>query len=448
MNWLIERLKEYSGKNCIIYNGCLYSYADLLRQVDKYKAEILGVVAVGDTVAILGDYSFYSISLFLALVENKNVIVPITNTVVNEVEDRISESGVDKIVRIDESGALSVSVNADSENFDSPLIDRIKAEGSSGLILFSSGSTGKPKAMLHNLNTLIDSFQTRKEKSLNFLVFLMFDHIGGLNTLLNCMSMGATITIPVNRTPDYICGLIEKHKVDILPASPTFLNIIIMSESCKKFDLSSLKMITYGTESMPESLLLRIKEALPKARLLQTFGTSETGIAQVQSKSSTSTLIKIDDPNIEYKIVGGELLLRSKTQILGYLNASMERFSDDGWFSTGDLVEEAADGYIRIVGRNTDVINVGGLKVLPSEVESVVMMMDGIVDVTVYGKPNPMTGNVVAANIVLAQEEVPSVLRKRVRAFCQDRLDSYKIPVAIKVVDEMSVTNRFKKVRK
>ncbi|WP_047734623.1 AMP-binding protein, partial [Vibrio parahaemolyticus] len=105
----------------------------------------------------------------------------------------------------------------------------------------------------------------------------------------------------------------------------------------QQYDLKSLRMITYGTEAMPESLLLRLKAALPRVKLLQTFGTSETGIAQTSSRSSSSLEIRFDDPNQEYKIVDNELWLRSKTQILGYLNHDMSSFSDDGWFQTGDL---------------------------------------------------------------------------------------------------------------
>ena len=146
-----------------------------------------------------------------------------------------------------------------------------------------------------------------------------------------------------------------------------------MSKANEKYDLSSLRMITYGTETMPESLLNRLKVAFPRVKFLQTFGTSETGIANTSSKSSNSTFMKIDDPELEYKIVDNELWLKSKTQVMGYLNSSMDSFTEDGWFKTGDLVEATEDGYIKIIGRNKEVINVGGEKVLPNEVESVIL---------------------------------------------------------------------------
>jgi acyl-coenzyme A synthetase/AMP-(fatty) acid ligase len=301
--------------------------------------------------------------------------------------------------------------------------------------------------MIHDLNNLIDSYQNKKGKKLVFLMFLMFDHIGGLNTLLNCLSMGVTMVFPESRDPELVARLIEKYKVNILPASPTFLNLILISEAQTRYDMSSLRMITYGTEPMPESLLAKLKDTFGRVKFLQTFGTSETGITQTLSKSSNSTFIKIDDPNTEYKIIDGELWIRSKTQIMGYLNSSMERFTDDGWFKTGDLVEEAEDGYIKIVGRNKELINVGGEKVLPSEVESVLFQIPDLMDCIVYGEPNPITGQMVTAKVLFKDAIKTSEAKKRVVSFCQDKLDRYKIPAKVVLMSESEYSDRFKKKR-
>ena len=112
-------------------------------------------------------------------------------------------------------------------------------------------------------------------------------------------------------------------------------------------------------------------------------------------------------------IVNGELWLRSKTQILGYLNYSEESFTKDGWFKTGDLVEETEGGYFRIVGRANEMINVGGQKVLPGEVESVLLEMPQLADCIVYGETNFITVQIVVANIVLADGANPKTIKKR-----------------------------------
>jgi acyl-coenzyme A synthetase/AMP-(fatty) acid ligase len=259
--------------------------------------------------------------------------------------------------------------------------------------------------------------------------------------------MGVTMVFPTNRDPEHVCTLIEKYKINILPASPTFLNLILISECYQKYDLSSLRMITYGTEPMPNSLLLKLKDVFTRVKFLQTFGTSETGISQTSSQSSTSTFIKIEDPNTEYKIIDGELWIRTKTQILGYLNSSMERFTDDGWFKTGDLVEEIEDGYIKIVGRNSEIINVGGEKVLPSEVESVLFQMPEISDCTVFGETNPITGQIVVARVMFSENIKASEIKRKITGFCMNKLERYKIPAKIILMTKSEFSDRYKKRR-
>ena len=442
MSFILEKFKSFNSKNAIVFEDRIYSYEEFIKQIKDYKNILDKHNISSKVVVILGDYSFYNLALFFALYENKNIIVPITSNIKKVQDDFIEESFCQTIIKTDEKNLLIQDLkNASSHN----MIDNLREKNSSGLILFSSGSTGKPKAMIHNLDTLIDSFKDKKEKSMNMLVFLMFDHIGGLNTVFNALCMGACLIIPKIKDAKTICELIEKYKIMVLPSSPTFLNLILISQEYKNYDLSSLRMITYGTETMPQSLLLKLKEVFPKVKFLQTFGTSETGISTTSSKSSNSLFMKLEDINGEYKIVENELWLRSKTQVLGYLNASMDSFTSDGWFKTGDLVE--VDGeYIKIIGRSKEVINVGGQKVLPSEVESIILEMEEISDCMVYGEKNAITGQTVVCDVVL-NNKIENI-KKRVRVFCKDRLEAYKIPTKVNVVDKTNFSDRFKKIRR
>lgn len=444
-NWMIKQMAETGDRTAVIFENREYSYIDLNTKIEAFFGEIKQKINRGETVGIISDYSFESIALFFALYENWNIIVPITTKVESEVEDRIQVAHCGKVIRFD--GENLVYENREETTPEYTLVETLRQSGHSGLILFSSGSTGTPKAMIHNLDNLIDSYKGKKGKRLVFLIFLMFDHIGGLNTLLNCLSMGVTMVFPSNRDPEHVTLLIERYKVNILPASPTFLNLILISESYKRYDCSSLRMITYGTESMPDSLLQKLRDIFPRVKFLQTFGTSETGISQTSSKSSNSTYIKIDDPNTEYKIVEKELWIRSKTQIMGYLNSSMERFTEEGWFKTGDLVEEGEDGYIKIVGRNKEIINVGGEKVLPSEVESVLFQMPEVRDCIVFGESNPIMGQMVVAKILFSEPLKSGKAKKLVTSFCQEKLERYKIPVKVLLMTESEFSERYKKKR-
>lgn len=443
MNKMIDKFKD-NDQTAIIYDGKKYSYNELYIKIKEIESFIKDKIKSGEVVAILADYSFVSIALFFALYENKNIIAPITSTSKKEIDGKVKESFSTKIINLENENLVITNIKSEASH---KIINDLQTSKCAGLILFSSGSTGAPKAMIHNLDTLVDSYGDKKQKQINMLVFLMFDHIGGINTMLNILSMNATMIIPQNRNADDICQLIEEYKIAVLPSSPTFLNLILINRSYEKYDLSSLRMITYGTETMPEGLLGRLKAVFSKVRFLQTFGTSETGIAATSSKSSSSTFMKIDDENLEYKIVDNELWLRSKTQILGYLNRSMESFTNDGWFKTGDLVELDNEGFIKIIGRNKEIINVGGQKVLPSEVESVLLGMDEIEDCLVYGEQNAITGQSVSCDVVLKHGIDDSGFKILVRKFCKDKLDSFKIPTRVNVVQYTEFTERFKKSR-
>lgn len=443
MSFVIERFKSFNQKKALIFENISYTYEEFSFQIETYKKILNENKISSKVVAIIGDYSFYNLALFFALFENKNIIVPITTTVKKIQDEFIEESFCQYVIKTQEKKLL---IDKLEQNSSHEMIDSLKAISNAGLVLFSSGSTGKPKAMIHNLDNLINSYEDKKEKSMNMLVFLMFDHIGGLNTVFNALSMGTTLIIPKNRDAKNICELIETYKIMVLPSSPTFLNLILISGEYEKYDLKSLRLITYGTETMPQSLLIKLKEAFPKVKFLQTFGTSETGISTTSSKSSDSLFMKIEDEKSEFKIVDNELWLKSKTQVLGYLNASMESFTSDGWFKTGDLVEELEDGYLKIIGRSKEVINVGGQKVLPSEVESVILSMSQISDCMVYSEKNIITGQTVVCDVVLKVD--CENIKKELRLFCKDKLEAYKIPTKVNVVEKTNFSDRFKKIRR
>lgn len=440
---MIENFLKFDEKIAIIFKEKTYTYNALHVKIQNIQKSILKDIKSGEVVGILSDYSFESIALFLALSQNKNIIVPIASKVQNEINEKLESACCDKVISIKNDEFILTRKESLPKH---EMLQSLQKNFQAGLILFSSGSTGKPKAMVHNLDNLIANFKNKKEKNLNLLIFLMFDHIGGLNTLLNILSMGATMIIPKSRDVEEVCFLVQKYKIKVLPSSPTFLNLILISKAYEKYDLTSLRMITYGTEAMSESLLKRLKDVFAKVKFLQTFGTSETGIANTSSLSSNSTFMKIDDKNLEYKIVNDELYLKSKTQVMGYLNASMDSFTDDGWFKTGDLVE-LENGFIKIIGRNKEMINVGGEKVLPNEVEQVLMQMPQIKDVLVYAMPNAITTQMVVCDVVLDEKIDKKDIKKLIRKFCKNSLENYKIPTKVNVVEQTNFTDRFKKVR-
>jgi acyl-coenzyme A synthetase/AMP-(fatty) acid ligase len=220
----------------------------------------------------------------------------------------------------------------------------------------------------------------------------------------------------------------------------------MISGAYEQYNISSLKLITYGTESMPESLLKRLKKAFPRARLKQTFGTSETGILSTKSKADDSLFMKLGGKGFAYKVIEGQLFIKSDVSMVGYLNAD-DPFTDEGWFPTGDLVEVDKDGYLKIKGRTKEVINVGGEKVLPAEIESLLLTMPQLEDVMAYGEKNAITGESVTVDVVLKEGIEKKNIKKQIRKFCLERLDRFKIPTKVNVVEQTNFGERFKKIR-
>ena len=143
--------------------------------------------------------------------------------------------------------------------------------------------------------------------------------------------------------------------------------------------------------------------SFPDIKLLQTYGLSEVGILRSKSKSSDSLWVKVGGEGFETRVVDGMLEIKAKSAMLGYLNVPSP-FTEDGWFKTGDAVEVDSE-YIKILGRKSEIINVGGEKVYPQEVENVILEIDNVAEVTVYGEKNPIIGNIVCAKVRFNRDE-------------------------------------------
>lgn len=442
VDFIKESLLKHDAETSVISNDVEYSFHDIYLEYEKANVflENNGITA-GNIVALLADFTPMSIALMVALVERDVIIVPISKMIKNtESYLRISETEI----FIDASGDNPV-VNRTNNKVEHEMLKELIAQKVPGLILFSSGTTGEPKAALHDLTYLMEKFK-KPGKTLRTITFLLFDHIGGFNTLMHALANGGTIVTLNSRKEDEVCRLIEKYQVELLPTSPTFINMLLLSRTYEKYDLSSLKIISYGTEPMPESTLKELNRLFPAIKLKQTYGLSEVGIMATKSEKSDSLWMKLGGEGFETKIVEDILYIRAKSAMIGYLNAPSP-FDEEGWFNTKDKVL-VKDDYIKILGRTTDLINIGGEKVYPIEVESQLLEIEGVLDARVYGEDNPLTGKMVIAELLVNKENNNREFIKKVRAFCKEHLEKYKIPAKITLTDQNMQGERLKKVRK
>jgi long-chain acyl-CoA synthetase len=441
--WLLERMQAWRDLPCIAWRERVVTYGDLLASISDWEERLdRQGLGAGQVVGLAGDFSPNSCAAMVALIEREAIVVPLTDAMRAHRDEFLATAEVEWLITFDASDAATLERRDVSAHH--PLFEQLRAAHAPGLVIFTSGSTGKNKAAVHNFAHLLDKFKIPR-RQMTTLTFLLFDHIGGINTLFQVLSNGGTVVTVQSRDPDDICGLIERHRVELLPPSPTFLNLLLISGAYQRHDLSSLKWITYGTEVMPESTLQRLREVFPQVRIKQAYGMSELGILRTQSRDDGSVWLRIGGGDTEIKVVDGLLWVHSPSAMLGYLNHPSP-FDEDGWLNTGDAVD--VDGeWMRVLGRRSELINVGGEKVFPAEVEGVLMQMDNIRDVTVYGERNPIMGNIVAARVNTLEPEDASTLSRRVRAFCRGKLASFKIPVRIVVGDGDLFSERYKKVR-
>jgi long-chain acyl-CoA synthetase len=434
--------KNYSSSNAIVWKNEAYTYDFILNRINYWRNK-LEAIASDNIVGLESDFSPETIAILFILIEKNNIIVPLDITHSNKNEKKISIAQIDVLIKVKSETEIEI-IYLDNNEPKNDLYNIIKLRNVPGLVLFTSGSSGKPKGAVHDFSKLLNKF-TIKRNALKTINFLLFDHWGGLNTLFHVLSNGGTLIFLENRNADYVCGLIEKYEVELLPTSPTFLNMLLLSRSYERYSLSSLKIISYGAEPMPESLLKRIGLLFPLIKLQQTYGLIELGVMRSQSESNNSLWVKLGGEGYQTRVENGILQIKSDSAMLGYLNAESP-FTNDNWFVTGDSVEVKGE-YFRILGRKSEIINVGGEKVFPQEVENAILQIADIVDVLVYSENNPLTGKIVCANIKYKGDKAKLDLIKEIKLFCKLNLEQYKVPVKINIVDQTFESERFKKSR-
>lgn len=403
-----------------------------ITDVQNQTSSHLDPVKPGDVVALIGDFNAQSIADLLRLIDRKTVLVPLTIDTRVDHEYFFESAQVDWVV---EDG--NATRRTHSKNH--PLLTELRQRSHPGLVLFSTGTTGRPKAILHDMDAFLQRFETPRP-TLRTMAFLLFDHIGGINTLLHTLFNTGVVITPTNRSVSGILETCRENDVEALPTTPTFLRMMLMSGLVPEAVPACLKIITYGTERMDQPTLDQLCELLPNIEFRQTFGMSELGILRVKSRARNSLFMRIGGEGVQTRVVDNVLEIFSPTRMMGYLNAESP-FDLDGWYNTKDVVETDGD-FIKVVGRTSDVINVGGLKFMASEVERVALQYPGVSLATVYPRDNPVTGQ----HVEMTVEPITSVPidLNGLRTHLMQILPPHMLPRRIREGD-VPVSHRFKR---
>jgi acyl-CoA synthetase (AMP-forming)/AMP-acid ligase II len=417
MTWIRDRLESFANRIAGIEGDREWTYAEFLKRIDKAAAQLPS--GEHQVVEVACEATMDALATLLAIATSRHIALPLPKAIPSAERERMRTVAA-----------------------SSPLYSKLSG---SGLILFSSGSSGQPKGMLHNFEALLNRYQNLKARQDRSLLLLLVDHIGGLDSAFRCLFSGSTLVIPEARSPEAAARAIERHRVTVLPASPTFLNLMLLAQLYEKYDLSSVRIVAYGAEAMPASVLQRLVDLFPGAELQQKFGTSETGTIRIKGTGNTNLFFRIDDPDTLWKVVHGELWLKTPSQIIGYIGPEANPLESDDWFRTGDLVECGEDGEIRIVGRIHETINVGGQKVHPHEIAQILESMPNVEAAQVYGENDPITGSRVCAKIYTTSSENPLTWKRFVRSYCRGKLAAWKIPSRVVLCSELEMTTRLKR---
>ncbi len=391
-------------------------------------------------VAFESDFEFQSIAFFLACILECLIVIPVP----------IKQRNLLKLIPCNFFvNTKSLKIKSSKNNLtNNKILNNFIKKKQPGLIVFSSGSSGKQKAILHNFSLLLNKFKIERP-GYKTLLMLTFDHLGGINTLLASLLYKGGVAICLKkRDPITVCRVIEKTKSQLLPTTPTFLNVLLLSKRQEVNDLGSLKLISFGAEFMPSELLKKLKKQFPNVLLKQTYGLSEFGVMRTKAKNENSLAIKLGGEDYKIKIKDNILFVKSKTNMVGYLNAP-QPFDKDGWIDTQDKVIDEGNGYLRILGRKSEIINIGGEKVYPQEVENTLLKHNDVADSRVYKRRHDVLGEYMIAEIVFK-----NYLKRKndnlisLKKFCQKNLPKYKIPTKfiVKNLDDI-VSKRLKKIR-
>ena len=365
-------------------------------------------------------YDFY-VNLIAGIINNIDIVIFDNNITNVEYEALIKSNNLEKI------SSQNNSIKINSTNFLKELI----ICSDSKLTLFTSGTTGTPKRITHKLSSLIQNVKT-DDHYINNIWGLAYNptHIAGIQVFLQAILNSNTIIDIYNMSRGLILDSFSKYKITNLSATPTFYRLLFPLNS----EFKLLKQITVGGEKSDKNLINKLNKYFKNARITNIYASTEAG----QILKSKGDFFKIENEFV--KIVNNEILIHKS--LLGNND-----FSTSEWYQTGDLVKYIDENKVnfKIVSRKNDLINSGGYMINLTEVEEVIMQIDGISDARVYSRNNAVIGNIILCEIELLTDSILS--EEDINTQLKNRLQTHKIPRIIKIVESIKKTNTGKKIR-
>lgn len=302
--------------------------------------------------------------------------------------------------------------------------------------LYTSGTTGLPKKVCHNFATLGRNVRCSQRHASDIWAFAYkMSHMAGIQVLLQALTNNNRIVYVFEDDPQDILRILNTEKCSHISATPTFYRNLLPFISDNDLDLQH---ITLGGEKYDENLCSSLKSLLPGAKIHNIYASTETG----SIFSSHGDTFSIPE---KYKSL---IRINSQNELCIHKSLLGEFPCESMWYNTHDLVEVNDSGIIKFISRKSDLINVGGYKVNPLEVESVILQVPGVEDCLVKGEKNSVVGTLLVVDIVTYPHMDDKVVKREIIKKLKSTLQSFKVPRLFHFVGHIEKTRSGKKVRK
>jgi acyl-coenzyme A synthetase/AMP-(fatty) acid ligase len=316
--------------------------------------------------------------------------------------------------------------------------------------LMTSGTTGRPKLVQHRLEGLLGRIAavagSAKNHDQRWLLTYQPTAFAGLQVILTALYTAGVVAQAAGRSPSEFFDAAERFAVTHISGTPTFWRSFLLAAPAGS--LPQLRQISLGGEAVDQPTLDRLAQRFPRARITHIYASSEAGsLFSVHDGRAgfPSAWLRGEVSGVGLRVRSGVLEVRSPRRMLGYLGDAISKLTEDGWLATGDLVR-VEDDRVYFQGRTDDVLNVGGAKVYPQEVEEFLLSCPGVREARVRGVASPISGTILAADVVLERQyDDPESQRRELLRLCQAMLPAHKAPRLIRVVGAIAPLDSGKK---